>query len=406
MYGNKVVPLYFKHENSEFKVKIKMKRNCNTLYLYFMGGVTGTILLLSSCNSTEDNSYKYTSDGSKTEYACNNGQYVLPVICHVFFKDKKDSTYIPPERIAHIFSKVNDYYKENNINVTFELTMLPPSGKGINYPGVEYVSWPSEEINENDVMGDAKVNAPYKSYLWDPNRYINVMFYAFKPGSDEGEYITLGVSHMPLTYEGDNKLEGLKVIDSQKYGYLTLNNINYAPCSSINSTYAYEESTANTYNTMDVTVTVAHELGHYLGLLHAFTENAEGEMVDSCSDTDHCKDTPSYDRLDYMAWLTKFAEEHKYDEEHYLEDYAKRYDCEREDTFISHNIMDYFMSFTDELTPDQRKRINNVLEYSPLMPKDPASTRSASEISGAKLNIRIPVIKDPFHPMWKMKMHK
>lgn len=383
-----------------------MERNCNYLGRC-MSVVALTTLLMSSCSSIEETAIsKYTSDGDKTEYTDEDGHYVLPVICHVFYKDKKDSTYIPPERISHIFSKVNDYYKKNNINVQFELTTLPPADKGIDYPGVDYIQWTTKEISEGDVMGNANVSAPYKRYLWDPNKYINVMFYAFKPEDDKGEYITLGVSHLPLTYEGDNQLDGLQAISPEEYSHLTLSQIPYAPCSSINSTYAYEESDDRSYNTADVTVTVAHELGHYLGLLHAFTENKEGEMVDSCGDTDHCKDTPSYQRPAYVKWLEEFMEEHKNDKVHYLKDYAKRYDCEKEDSFESHNIMDYYMSFTDKFTPGQSKRIYNVLKYSPLMPKNSTSTRAELEYTGPKLNIRVPVINEPSLPIWKTRIRK
>lgn len=355
-------------------------------------------------NSTDSVKYKYTSTKDTTEYSFKDGQYVLPVICHVFYSDKNDSTYIPAERISHIFDKVNQYYKANNIGVTFRLTTLPPKGKGIDYVGVEYIPWKNKEISESDVMGGEKQNAPYKAYLWDPNRYINVMFYAFKPENNKEEYITLGVSHLPLTYKGSNQLNGLQAIDSQ-YNYLTLENIEWAPCSSINSTYAYEESSGDSYNTADVTVTLAHELGHYLGLLHAFTENNEGEMVDSCYNSDYCKDTPSYNRVKYMTWLEDFFKQHQNDKELRLKDVALRTGCEV-DTFISHNIMDYFMSFTDEFTTNQKERIYNVLKFSPLMPRSSKLTRTIFEYSNRKVDVKIPVINEPAFPIWKKRVRK
>lgn len=379
------------------------------LQLYNSAGLLSICLaaLLQGCASSESATpYKYTYQNDSTEYSLKNGQYVLPVICHVFYTNKQDSTYIPPERISHIFAKVNEYYSKNNINVSFKLTTLPPQGKGLDYPGVEYVQWNSKEIDKNEVMGDESVSKPYKTYLWDPNKYINVMFYAFKPEDVNNEYITLGISHLPLTFKGTNSLRGLQEVDSLKDGgYFTLQNIQWAPCSSINSKYAYDESTDEEYHTTDVTVTVAHELGHYLGLLHTFTENEEGEMVDDCYNSDYCDDTPSYDRTEYLTWLDKFLEEHKYDGQLYMKDVAKRTSCEVGD-MVSHNIMDYYMSFTDEFTNDQKERINNVLIYSPMMPGNYRKTRGLDNSYSRKLNVRIPVIKEPLRPAWRRVLHK
>lgn len=360
----------------------------------FMGA-----LLTTSCTDDVVKS-KYTSDGTTTEYSNANGNYVLPVICHVFYTDKNDSTYIPAERISHIFSKVNEYYKKNNINVTFQLTTLPPSGKSIDYPGVEYISWKTKEIDANDVMGDDSQNGPYKKYLWDPNKYINVMFYVFKPGNNNSEDVTLGVSHLPLTYKGSNELKGLQAIDA-RHTNLTLSNIEWAPCSSINSKYAYVESDETYYQTADVVVTVAHELGHYLGLLHAFTES-NNEIADSCGNTDYCDDTPSYNRVQYLKELNDYLNKHS-EGTIPLKAVAERHGCEV-DTFESHNIMDYYMSFTDELTADQKTRINNVLKYSPLVPRNAASTKAFSTNEGKKLNLSAPIIREPAQPVRKIRI--
>ena len=56
-------------------------------------------------------------------------------------------------------------------------------------------------------------------------------------------------------------------------------------------------------NIHDISVTIAHEMGHYLGLHHCFTENENGDMGDSCADTDFCEDTPSYNRIEYQDTL-------------------------------------------------------------------------------------------------------
>lgn len=51
-------------------------------------------------------------------------------------------------------------------------------------------------------------------------------------------------------------------------------------------------------------------------------------------------------------------------------------------TFTSHNIMDYAYSYSDQFSHDQRNRIRHVLTYSPLIPgpkKGQTQTRTAAE---------------------------
>lgn len=97
---------------------------------------------------------------------------------------------------------------------------------------------------------------------------------------------------MAFTTTGSNSLEGL---NETKYSYLELKNLSFPYCVSINSLFIDQQSTSTAYNTTDITVTLAHELGHYLGLHHVFSEDPES----SCKDTDYCKDTPSYDKDAY-----------------------------------------------------------------------------------------------------------
>ena len=58
----------------------------------------------------------------------------------------------------------------------------------------------------------------------------------------------------------------------------------------LNNTHIYED---------DFYKTLAHELGHYLGLFHVFSEKG-------CDETDYCDDTENYDRTAYTEWLSTF----------------------------------------------------------------------------------------------------
>ena len=75
----------------------------------------------------------------------------------------------------------------------------------------------------------------------------------------------------------------------------------YPHCVSINSNYIYVNSNNEYYYTTDVYNTLAHELGHYLGLHHAFSE--DGDNTDLCEDTDYCTDTPTYNITKYTEWI-------------------------------------------------------------------------------------------------------
>lgn len=188
--------------------------------------------------------------------------YKIPVIFHVLYKEDRNSLQkINSSRLSHILDKVNSLYKSKNnsvdMNLTFTLATTDKNGETLPNPGVEYIQWPeSYPIDCEAFMEDN--SGEYVKYLWDPNSYINIMVYNFatEPNSNS---VTLGISHIPFSTKGKHYLEGLGETD---YSHLTLANLQFPLCVSINSLYINEESTSTKYNTADVTVTLAHELGH------------------------------------------------------------------------------------------------------------------------------------------------
>ena len=58
-------------------------------------------------------------------------------------------------------------------------------------------------------------------------------------------------------------------------------------------------------------------------------------------------------------------------------------------TFTSYNIMDYYYSYRDRITPDQRARIRHVLDYSPLIPGPKIAVENMSR---AEIIIEEPLI--------------
>ncbi|MCM1518838.1 MAG: zinc-dependent metalloproteinase lipoprotein [Pseudoflavonifractor sp.] len=311
-------------------------------------------------------------------------RYSLPVIFHVLYKSADDRLqYVDADRLSDILDEVNRKYRDNyrgvDMGITFTLATADKSGNRLSTPGVEYVRW--EEVYPIDCMTFMNdESGRYVKYLWDPNKYINVMVYNFAEDSDS-QSIILGVSHLPLSYSG-TYLDGLSEVE---YEHLTLDNLSFPYCVSINSLYAYDQSTATEYNTADVTVTLAHELGHYLGLHHAFSETGD---VYGCEDTDYCADTPTYDKAEYddycMYLLANDPEKFTFD------NLVKRSNCSG-DRFVSRNIMDYAFSYSDEFTPDQRARTRHVLMYSPLIPGPKATSGGKSRAVAPAGQVKLPV---------------
>lgn len=370
------------------------------------------VCLFASCGGDDGVDNTPTKNGT-TDFVENidtDYTYELPVIFHVLYKNaNSQSQYIPYQRLANILEYVNNIYaggiygESENVHVKFVLAKTDENGKTLRYPGVEYVQYTGDyPIDPNNFMNDNTGNNV--KYIWDPNRYINVMMYNFKQDNDDE--VTLGISHMPYTVKGNHELEGLTEITQD---HLTKQNLKYAYCSSINSLYANQasdggyyqssrytnpHSAVTTYYSADIVVTLAHELGHYLGLYHAFTESrnsSEVNPVDSCGDTDYCSDTYSYNRSEYIEY-----EKYLYSQltQPTLDQLLQRTACDGT-RYEADNIMDYSWTLGFKITKEQKARIRNVLNYSPLIPGPKLSPTRATraEADDRPLDLKITTIK-------------
>lgn len=292
--------------------------------------------------------------------------YQIPVIFHVLYNDENDANqYVREGRLPEMLAKVNELYRRASsssadMNLEFVLATTDPEGRTLAEPGVERIEWPTAAIDIESFMFTN--DRTYNYLVWEPNDYINVMVYNF---TNEN---VLGVSHFPYTPQA-NPLAGTETVTS----HLTGNNLRYAYCVSINSTYIYQQSTPGQLNQNDAAITLAHELGHYLGLRHTFSEDAQGN-TDVCLDSDYCTDTPTYNRKEYEDWLENLPSGTTRAELFY------RNDCQN-GRFTARNIMDYSYCYLDEFTQQQKARVRHVLTYSPLIPgpKKGATTRVVQE---------------------------
>lgn len=277
------------------------------------------------------------------------------------------------------------YYMPKETNIRFVLATRKPDGSRVTNAGIDAVQIKEKSLDPKAVMDDRE-GGIYHSMAWPINKYVNVFIFPFSKQTETGNQVTLGIAHLPYALS-KSPIEGLRTLSPQdekkisEAGGLT-GFSNYNHCVVINSD-AFEWRTWQ-YTFLKASLgknTVAHELGHYLGLFHVFSEVVNKEnntiILNSCEDTDHCADTPTYNR-------------HKYDADrrstiaggvtHVGEIYGllQRYNCSSM-RFESTNIMDYDYSYSDEFTPDQIARMRKVLYSSYTVPGtkiiEPSTTR-------------------------------
>lgn len=354
------------------------------------GVMSNTLIVEVEGNLGEARTGKVTVSSLGTNYVITISQqglgegqelkYKLPIIFHVIYADENDPTQnIPAEDIYAMLDDVNQMYRNAggdntvDLNMEFVLAETDPQGNLLEEPGIDRVKWLTAELDAEEVMNDN--TRKYVHFLWEPNDYVNILVYRFSANN------ILGISTFPYT-TASHPMDGTDVLPDMN---ITLANLNYVRCVSINSSfigdvddaltpYAPESYKEIITKQVDDGVTLAHELGHYFGLRHAFSESNVGVL-----DTDYCEDTPSYNYAEYQMAVQQIYQ--KLEEEEGFAasfDWATLFDrtnCRTGEKYISHNIMDYAYSYLDEFTADQRLRVRHVLDYSPMIP-GPKQTRA------------------------------
>lgn len=312
-----------------------------------------------------------TMDGSRKEVVTltqkgpealtDDYHYRLPVVFHVIYADKNnENQYVREGWLEKVLEACNELYRNSGVDLGLELVMATedPDGRKLEEPGVNRVQWDISEISCQLFMGLGEyMPQKYVDLIWDPDRYINICLYNF---SEDG---VLGISHFPYVIKGDH-LEGASEVPYEP----TAADLDYPHCVSVNSLYVYDHQEGVWMET-DVVSTITHELGHYLGLCHTFSED-DDLGTDSCIDSDYCSDTPTYNRDEYNSYVTNYF--YGLTGSFTMEDFktlVKRKDClNGYQEFTSDNIMDYSFSYNDTFTPQQAARIRYVLLHSPFVP--------------------------------------
>ena len=115
---------------------------------------------------------------------------------------------------------------------------------------------------------------------------------------------------------------------------------------------------------------LTHELGHFLGLYHAFNQLNNGN-TNTSQDTDYCTDTPPYNKYQYDIRLTNYltfnpAITSKSSEAY--QTYVMRTNSQTGEEFRSTNIMDYAISDANSFSEQQKERVRYILQHALFMP--------------------------------------
>lgn len=285
-------------------------------------------------------------------------RYRLPVVFHILYQKEGDKRQnVQKGYLATLIEEVNAIYANCGVDLGIEFVMAThdPDGNLLEEPGVDRHKINEMPINSSYFMGYGKEPKKYCQYMWDPNRYINIFTYTFADKS------ILGISHFPYVIK-PHALEGLTELEQDA----DWTELPWPQCVSINNEYIYSHE--KYYTITDVVNTLAHELGHFLGLRHAFSEDAETYDRDVCIDSDFCTDTPTYNKSAYDVFMQACMSSGGGVDNQEREMLLMREDCETGEEFRSTNIMDYAYTEANRFTPQQAARIRYVLEHSPYIP--------------------------------------
>lgn len=293
---------------------------------------------LAISNKDKKLSISINQDAATEEY-----HFKIPVIFHVLYTEQSDpKTNIPTRQLWQILDEVNSLYNGSHpdgvdMNLEFTLATRDPGGNLLSETGIHRVQRNNINLGCEDFLNNKYGDA---QWLWDQNKYINVVIFSFE------ETNTVGISFLAYT-PSSHPLEGLPKGDNYYTRYPT----KQAHCIAMNNYWVNMYGITSQEHLPIFSRSLAHELGHYLGLFHAFYKLGDAT-------TDYCADTPDYDRVAYENTLNNHA---PWDER------IKRTAFDGT-PFISTNIMDYDYGWKNLFTNDQRTRIRHVLEYSPLIP--------------------------------------
>ncbi len=271
--------------------------------------------------------------------------YHLPVVFHVMYHNKSDKKQNPDKsQFTKILDAVNKLYAANNMHIVFEMAKYDDDGEELEEPGIIRKKVDFKEYDPHEFLKDED----YAEDVQNLKKFINIFVFCFAQSSDEST--TLGLTTLPIlpTAYPDPKDLLNETDAANDYAYLTTP---FGVC--INNEFIDVWQDEGTIKPTYIVSTVAHELGHYVGLLHTFSEN-------ECEEDDGCDDTHISDYENYLAYIQKYQNDEiakgRDPNSFNIKELGTRTDCKTGEEFIADN------------TADQKKRTRHVLKYGALTP--------------------------------------
>ena len=321
------------------------------------------LLTLTACGNNDEDTTKKNTDNEKAATISDDYEYELPVVFHVLYKDANDALQNPKQtRLSLIIDSVNALYKRNGMNITFKMATDDENGRKLEEPGVIRHPVDFDDYDSNDFL---QKNSKYAEYTQNLRKFINIYLFKFKESKDA---IVRGISVMPVMTK-EHQLEGLNDTTSTFFNGVRRFTNPWGIC--INNIFIDQSQKWGYVNPNCAWSTLAHELGHYIGLFHTFSE-------EDCEGTDYCSDTKSCNYQAYMKTIEDFLKGLSDQEKLFLTsfyDLPPRTECQTGEDYYADNIMDYIYTLCSNISKEQRARTRHVLNYCPLMPGQ-ATTRA------------------------------
>ncbi len=357
-----------------------MKKHILTNYAVILLACILTFCV-SGCDKDDEEPIKETEENNDPMEDAEweeNHTYKLPVVFHVLYsREDNRQQYTEPGHLKKVIDNVNLLYRNSgtDMNLEFVMATKDPNGNPLEEAGVHRLQWSPSVMNCNEFMKSDETK--YLDLMWDQNKYINIVLYTFSDNN------LMGYSSFPYTV-APAYLEGCEQLQS----VITPEQLNHPQCVSINNKFIYDMRAdytkpcdVTTYIPSDIVVTVAHEIAHYLGLRHAFSEDlTASNPYNTCVNSDFCDDTPTYNKYSYDLLLKSYGVDYP----KHFNTLVERIDCETDEIYISTNIMDYAVTYGHSFTNEQRDRIRYILENGIFIPgpKRPQSTPSSHAMMG------------------------
>lgn len=278
----------------------------------------------------------------------DNYEYEIPL--NIILLEYNGKQLATDSRIKLVIAQLNQLYKNSGTNIQFTVA------------NISHNSVLTSTIDsQKDIQAD-KRGGTYFNMMKDPNLYINIFIHTMP---DNAQFA--GMSVFPIT-TATQPIESNNMFEVTKTYPITFNQIDQVIAICFNSIIVNLDPPDQDA----MSWTMAHEIGHYLGLFHVFGENT----TDPCIDTDCCTDTRTYNRSNYETWLTTQRKNGVTDDTAL----SARTTCDGI-AYTAKNFMDYNWCLNTEFSTQQLARMRHILYYSPLIPgpKKPQATTRAEE---------------------------